>query len=224
LIFLGRKKFYRAAAVLTAVVAGIVIFDNTIYMLPVAGFFFDGRWLMFAAGVLVFYAMKVGGPAAPKKAMMLLGAAFAVVTIWAIKTHLKLHAPMEMAFAFAFAFALIPLFRHDLKMVGSKLLRPVTFCGTMCYSVYLIHLPVVKGVTQFFYRMGVTREWPTIMLTIPVTAIVTVGIAWIFHLLVERRFMNTPSPLASPAKRAESLEAVSLTPASATQPVAEPKG
>ena len=218
LIFLGRKKFYRALAVLTLVVAGILIFDHTIYMLPVAGFFFDGRWLMFAAGVLVFYVIKIAGPTAPKKAMMLLGAAFVVVAIWAAWRRFKLNAATELAFAFAFAFALIPLFRHDVKMAGSKLLRPVTFCGTMCYSVYLIHLPVVKGVTQFFYRMGVTREWPTLAITIPVTIIVTVGIAWIFHLLVERRFMNTPSPLAPPAKRPQAL---SPTPITVAEPVAE---
>src|SRR6202000_2143788 len=147
-------------------VALLLIYNHTVTMLPVSGFFFDGRWLMFAAGVLVFYSTKIGGPDARKWALILLGVSFVVVTIWALKPP-HINAAKELAFSFVFAFALIPLQQRDQQIFNSRILRPVTFCGAMCYSFYLVHMPVVKGVTQLFYRMGVTREWPTIVLTIP---------------------------------------------------------
>jgi peptidoglycan/LPS O-acetylase OafA/YrhL len=198
LLLLRRRWFYKGMAALTVAVALILIYNHTVAMLPVSGFFFDGRWLMFAAGVLVFYCVQVGRPDARKWALILLGVALAVVTIWALKTQ-RNNAAKELAFSFAFAFILIPLQRRDRQIFNSRILRPVTFCGGMCYSFYLVHMPVVKGVTQLFYRMGVTHEWPTILLTIPVTVLVTAGAAWLFYMAVERRFLNSRPSNPAPA-------------------------
>jgi len=61
----------------------------------------------------------------------------------------------------------------------------------MCYSFYLIHWPIVKALSQAFYRIGIQSEWLTLVFTIPVTVFVSACVAWGFHVAIERRFMNT---------------------------------
>jgi peptidoglycan/LPS O-acetylase OafA/YrhL len=78
----------------------------------------------------------------------------------------------------------------------------------MCYSLYLTHWPVVKLVSHLLYLAGVRGLWPTLALTTPVCIAVSVAVAWAFHLLVERRFLNTP-PLMPHVVLAKAAEASS---------------
>ena len=63
----------------------------------------------------------------------------------------------------------------------------------MCYSLYLIHWPVTKAVSHTLFLVGVDSSVETALVTIPLCIAVSVLAAWPFHVLVERRFLNTPS-------------------------------
>ena len=161
------------------------------------GFFFDGYWLQFAAGVLVYYCCVYCNAARARlcTAFLLAGAiAFAVA-------RMKL-PPMgndgvarngfltATAFAFGFAAVLIILKRWDAFIANSRLLLPLNVCGTMCYSLYLIHAPIICTIKGFAdtatnTRIGMFEAVYTIFFCL-------LGGAC-FYRLIERRFLN-PSP------------------------------
>ncbi len=93
---------------------------------------------------------------------------------------------------FAFAAALPWLYRFDRQMAASAALKPLLVCGQMCYSLYLVHQIPVKAVTTALYRHGVTGPLSTLFIAIPVSVGVSVGLGWMFHIVVERRFLNPP--------------------------------
>src|SRR6185437_2981681 len=146
----GRKWFYRSLTAVSVAVLGIMLINNFVVELPVAGFFFDGRWLMFASGVLVFYVLQFGNERSRKAALYLLGLGTCLILPRMFIPHTKVDE--HILGSLPFAMLLIFLFRYDRKIEESRLLRPITLCGVMCYSLYLIHLPIVKVVTQFCYR------------------------------------------------------------------------
>jgi peptidoglycan/LPS O-acetylase OafA/YrhL len=151
----------------------------------VDGFFFDGSWLLFAVGVAVFYRLRyaTGVRAVALDALLLM----------AIPLSLWLSVPIDGAIAgFAFAAALPWLYRFDRQVAASAALKPLLVCGQMCYSLYLVHQIPVKAVTTALYRNGATGPLSTLFVVIPVSVGVSVGLGWMFHVAVERRFLNSP--------------------------------
>ena len=210
----GRKWFYRLMAWLSVAVLAVAVINNSVVALPINGFFFDGRWLMFAAGVLVFYVLQFGTERSRKQAIYLLAFAFcAALAYWyrqhTAKTQQMFYITMarQMFCCFPVAILLIVLFKHDRRIYESRLLRPLTLCGVMCYSVYLVHIPVEKIMTQFFYRAGLQGDWSTLLISIPISILMAVLVAWGFYFLVERRFLNTPPPMSRDQKPAPAEEA-----------------
>jgi peptidoglycan/LPS O-acetylase OafA/YrhL len=186
----GRKWFYKIMAGLSAVVFVIAFIHYAVTPLPIEGFFFDGRWLMFAAGVLVFQVLQFGNERSRKRAIYLLGAAACLSVAWRYLQHLQM--PREIGVSFIFSICLIVLFKRDRQIAESRILRPVTLCGVMCYSLYLVHWPVVKVTSQWFYRSGLQGEWSTLFISVPISVLISILVAWGFHVVVERRFLNTP--------------------------------
>lgn len=92
--------------------------------------------------------------------------------------------------AFLFAILIIVLKGWDDSMNQSKILAPLRFCGTMCYSLYLVHWPLVAVVGRAFDSLGVTSPAGILFITVPCCVAVTLPVAWAFHRLVERRFWN----------------------------------
>jgi peptidoglycan/LPS O-acetylase OafA/YrhL len=151
----------------------------------VDGFFFDGSWLLFAVGVAVFYRLRY--------ARGLRAVALDSVLLMAIPLSLWLSVPIYGAIAgFAFAAALPWLYRFDRQVAASAALKPLLVCGQMCYSLYLVHQIPVKAVTTALYRNGATGPLSTLFVVIPVSVGVSVGLGWMFHVAVERRFLNSP--------------------------------
>jgi len=219
LLLLTRRWFFRASAVLTAVVAGMAAWNVWVHALPVEGFFFDGRWLLFAAGILVYYRIQRATPRFAKLAS--LGLLCAALCALAWRFHDNSAATEEYYTGFFFAFMISLLYRWDLAIATHWLARPITWCGIMCYSVYLIHWPVVKPISHFLYNAGVVGNWRTLAVTLPVCLCASVACAWVFHILVERRFLNTPPVYpwhASGQKTAPSPAPESASPLPAAPP------
>jgi peptidoglycan/LPS O-acetylase OafA/YrhL len=62
----------------------------------------------------------------------------------------------------------------------------------MCYSLYLTHPLVAVPVAWACYRAGLTTPAATVLVTLPLCALLAVGLGYAFHLAVERRFLNPP--------------------------------
>ncbi len=199
LLFLTRQWFFRASAWMTAIIACLAAFHYAIKPLPIDGFFFDGRWLPFAAGMLVYYRIHHASPRFAKWSDVSLFATCCLVAFWRMKTT-QTGIADEFFIGFLFALATGILYRWDSRIVASPLLRPITFCGTMCYSLYLIHWPIVKITSHVMYQAGLRGLWPTVGIVLPVSVACSIGVSWLFHLWVERRFLNTSlvRPVSTP--------------------------
>jgi peptidoglycan/LPS O-acetylase OafA/YrhL len=182
--------------------AGIALVTAVVLGLWLAGLapertFLDPYWLAFAAGALAYWSLVRAGRRGRLLAAMALTASAAVL-LWRYGHVLRLlHSVPEFgaAVGVAFALTLVLLRPLDARLAGSRLLRPLGWVGVRCYSVYLIHWPVVKGVTAATFLAGVRTDAGILLLTVPVGTALSLLAGWWFHRAVERRFLNTrPTP------------------------------
>ncbi len=190
LLALAPRRFFLAAWTATAAATAAML------LLPwprIAGFFFDGHWLAFAAGILVYYRVNYAGrlgrwavTGALLAGTLLYGYAFFPVR----QPHANLGETIFVALAFALLLSL--LHAGDRRLASARPLRPLMFCGTICYSLYLIHWPVVKGVAHAVYLVGLRSDTAIVLVTVPLSVTASVAISWLFYALVEKRFLNAP--------------------------------
>src|SRR5581483_478848 len=151
LLLVGRSLF-RYAMWVTAAVLAIFLFTN-FHPAPISGFFFDGHWLLFAAGILVHQRLThpERRPARAIDAVLIVACAASV--IWWIIGSPAIHAapglenpfnPESYAVGFAFALLLLLLRPWDDRIVATAAARPLLLCGFMCYSLYLTHSASLK--------------------------------------------------------------------------------
>jgi peptidoglycan/LPS O-acetylase OafA/YrhL len=153
---------------------------------PLSGFFFDGRWVVFAAGVLVYYQVSQNS----WRVTLLTRLTLAAGVAYGLRSLSEIDAGTLCAFSFALLISLLhPL---DRRLANLKILRPLMLCGTMCYSVYLIHYPIVKALSHVLSLAGVDGPVGTVLVTMPLCLAVSLVAATWFHRLVERRFLNAP--------------------------------
>jgi peptidoglycan/LPS O-acetylase OafA/YrhL len=187
LLVVCRRRFFSGALAVT----GLTMFAR-LTNLTVPGVFIDGRWFMFAAGIAVYWAVNYPPGAGRRIAVGLVvgGLGYAV-----------LHPPLpggdpghykELLAAFVFALAIMALRRWDGKLARHPLLRPLMFCGTLCFSLYLLHWPITKAISHGAVLAGFTGGPWTVLVVIPVCCGCSIATARLFHRVVERRFINPP--------------------------------
>jgi peptidoglycan/LPS O-acetylase OafA/YrhL len=139
-------RFFVGTAVVSGLTAAAVV-GSRAFGVPIDGFFFDGSWLLFAAGVLVYYMVNHATSRAAR-------GAFQAVLICAIPIG-WMFMPIHGATAgFALAAALPLLQGFDDRIVSARLLRPLRISGEMCYSLYLVHLLPVKAISYALQLSG----------------------------------------------------------------------
>jgi peptidoglycan/LPS O-acetylase OafA/YrhL len=62
----------------------------------------------------------------------------------------------------------------------------------MSYSIYLTHFPIAVCASCYAGWLGITEDHWVAFAVIPATTLASLPGAWLFHRLVERRFMNGP--------------------------------
>ena len=97
----------------------------------------------------------------------------------------------------AFGLAITLLYRYDSVLANLRLLRPIKYCGVICYSLYLVHWPVAKFLGHVLWDAGAQSDRATVLATIPICVAVSVALATAFHFAVERRFLNLPAPASA---------------------------
>jgi len=207
LLLMWPRRYFFAAAVVTAAVAAVALTARNL-RLPVDGFFFDGSWIQFALGILLYYALNYGGG----RARAIAAAAFVLVIVSAASYGsdlLDIHKNASQQFFVAglFGLAAFVLRPFDGKLINQPILGPLRSCGTMCYSLYLVHLPVIDLIHAGLTTTGINAAALSPFISLPLCGGPAIWLAWQFHLFVERRFMNEPVA-AAPRLLAESAVAV----------------
>jgi peptidoglycan/LPS O-acetylase OafA/YrhL len=190
LLLWPRRFFHLAAVVSLAVLALEMRPERLVPALKVVhrystGFFFDGYWLYFAAGIAVYYAINY----ATRLGQWAVAGGLALMLAWGVRTHID-----SRTVSFGFALLLLALHPLDGGLASAAWARPVSWCGTMCYSLYLVHWPVTKAASHLLLNAGIESPAETLLVTVPISIALSIAAAWPFHLLVERRFLNTPKP------------------------------
>ena len=87
-------------------------------------------------------------------------------------------------------------------MTRSRILQPVTMCGRMCYSLYLMHWLVCVTIGHILLNVGLHSLHQVLWITVPILFVLSIAASWVFYMLVERHFLNTPNvpvkPIALP--------------------------
>jgi len=188
---LTRRFFFSALSLVTvAVIAGLFMFP--LLGVSTLGLFLDGKWLMFAAGIVVYYALNY----APARAVAWFCVPLGFGALCAAAGPQQLLLPrinepnQSYLCAFSFALLLLGLHRWDGQLAQARIVRPLAFCGERCYSLYLVHWPVVTVVSWAFNRLGLRQPVAILFLGVGCCLAVAVGLAHLFHCLIERRFWN----------------------------------
>lgn len=76
-------------------------------------------------------------------------------------------------------------------LIGVFTWKPWVFLGTIAYSLYLVHVFVIYEFKNMLVAwLPVHPAWAVM----PLDLTVTVGLAWLFHLVIERPFMSKRAP------------------------------
>ena len=112
--------------------------------------------------------------------------------------------------AIGFAIAILFLRPLDGFINNSKVLMPVTFCGRMCYSLYLVHWLVAVVLGHLLLQAGIHGLVPVLTISAPIIFAVSIGASWAFYMLVERHFLNTANMTAADLAAAAKGEATAV--------------
>ncbi|HEV3166318.1 MAG TPA: acyltransferase [Isosphaeraceae bacterium] len=198
LLLLVPRRFFSGIVAVSVITAGMLVLSARQPWIHINGFFFDGNWLMFAAGVFVYY--RTNYPAGAGSRLVPGALCLGLLTLMAVRYGLMRHSDNDVLkdtlyslwIGAAFAVAILWLRPLDERICGIKVLAPIAFCGRMCYSLYLLHWPISKLISHVLFNMGVRGYWPVLTITIPVVTAVSIGASWVFYVLVERHFLNPP--------------------------------
>lgn len=199
LLVLAPKRWFTGVALVSAGVLLARVARRYYPQLPYDGLFYDGQWLLFAAGIVVYGVLtyrRAPTWAATAAALLAPAGGFAALAArrpgWATDG-------VSFAVGLAFAAGLLALAPREARLAAHPLLRPLNWCGVRCYSLYLIHWPIAKGLSHAAAEAGRDGPWFTLLATFPAIAALSVAATALFHVAVERRFLTAPPSPARPA-------------------------
>ena len=196
LLFAAPRRFFFGAWVVSALVVGFKAIAVGLG-LNIYGLFFDGRWLEFAIGIWLYWTLNYAGGIVRRIAHVSACAASALVlgafVYGPSRALISGGRPLELAVGILFATLLLFLRPFDARLAASRPFAPLMWCGTMCYSLYLVHWPIAKLLSSAAWSLRMT-SWPlTLFVTVPLCALLSILAARGFHVFVERRFINAPA-------------------------------
>jgi peptidoglycan/LPS O-acetylase OafA/YrhL len=162
------------------------------------GTFLDGRWLILAVGIMVYYRVNYASRTVGHliHALLLLG----LLTSHLGPARMLDWEPtkdLERFIAFGFGLTISLLHSWDRVIMRHWIAQGLSYCGSFSYSIYLMHPLVTKAISYSFFRQGYVSPWFTLLLIVPTCLIVSLLVSRLFYHLVERRFTNSDSPTTS---------------------------
>lgn len=176
-LFAGRR-FYHVLAALTVVTVPFLL-TSAAYE---SGLFLP-HWPFFALGLGVAAARETN-VAPPKAAWPLAVAAMAFGLSRAPTTPDGGPKMVAAEFVFAVGFALAVWLSSSCPL--PRLLRPLAYLGTISYSVYLLHVPLLMVAMDWAARFAAFGTLPWALLVLAGVVVASVP----FHILAERPFVS----------------------------------
>jgi peptidoglycan/LPS O-acetylase OafA/YrhL len=186
ILLLAPRRFFPITAVITSLVF-IIQWVSLKSGVDVTGFFFDGQWLLFALGVLVYYRINY----ANRWQGWTINVGLVALIIFCRFCPIFFNQ-YAMFFGACFALLLSLCHRFDKQMSAATLFRPLFWCGTMCYSLYLVHGIVLKFVMPCLASLAHFDDVSRLLVLIPICSLLSVAAGWSFYICVERHFINPP--------------------------------
>jgi peptidoglycan/LPS O-acetylase OafA/YrhL len=184
LLVLSRRnmnRFFAGAAVVTLLTFGVGA--SPALQSRLSGVFLDGHWIMFACGIAVYRDRAHAGLWEQR-------AIRGVLALLCLTGLAMRPISLSLVICTAFALVLIALQRFDAAWASARVPRLFWWCGTRCYSLYLVHWPLTRPLERVLFEYGVRSPWASLLITLPVCVGASLAAAWAFHALVERRFLN----------------------------------
>jgi peptidoglycan/LPS O-acetylase OafA/YrhL len=194
LLLITRRWFFAGVLAVTVCVTAGVLLDWG--GMPVKGTFLDGRWLMFAAGVGVYWNLTrpVRAARVALVIVLLLGAVYACRNLEVLfsRSHFsRLADGKELLPGCLFAFVLLIAHRWDNWTANCTVGRSLAKVGKYSYSLYLIHYPICLVIAHAAYRAGITGAWQTLLLVTPLGVWLSMRAGEAFYQAIERHFTVT---------------------------------
>lgn len=181
-LFLARARFFSATIAVTALVLAVRSLGAARGW-PIFGTFLDGHWLMFAAGIYVYWTRNYASREWPAYVLLAIGLVYAHVV-----------PNFNLIVSLLFAMLLLALHRFDARWENIHGLAPLRAAGTICYSLYLVHGPIARAVSTYAFEAGVTGAWAALLGVLPVSLVLSCSLGAAFWWIVERRFLNPKRP------------------------------
>lgn len=207
LLLVSPRRFFLAAGMVTCLVLVTAVTSFKSIGFSFSGSFLDGQWLLFAAGMLIYVKRCY----ATRQQSRLIDAALLLAFLGCLGLRLGVMELPRMRFTaearllawslvFGSGFAVLMslLEGWDASLARARVLWPLTWCGQMCYSLYLVHATCTVMISQALAKQGITGIWPTLLVTLPLAMTAAILASRLFHELVEKRFLNPPSTLLAP--------------------------
>lgn len=204
LLLVARRGFFAGVCVAALATLALAPWSFKDVGLKVDGFFYDGSFLLFAAGVTLYLRRNYATPAAERVLDGLLVAG--AVGAFLFRRHALAHFVLgdferlladQFLLGSAFAVVLAATQRFDARSAAWPVARALRGCGRMCYSLYLVHYPIASVVTAALAERGVRGLGPVVLVAVPAVLALSLVAGRVFHLSVERRFLNPPARAAA---------------------------
>ena len=208
-VLLAPRRLFGIVAVVSVMVF-LILIDFIRLPFAIDGFFFDGSWLEFAAGVCVYYRRNY----ASRFASRLIDIGLLAATVWAARAvpdsaAFKQSIPAHLTIAFAAAFLFGLLQGYDAVTVRWRILLPLRWCGVRCFSLYLVHGPAVYVTSRLLQHFGWTTPIEILLGVVPVCVAVSLACGWLFHRFIESYFLNPALPTpATPIVEASAVSQI----------------
>jgi peptidoglycan/LPS O-acetylase OafA/YrhL len=202
LLLICARRFFAGVTVTTLLVAAVLACSKA-RGAHIDGFFFDGSWFQFAMGIAVYYALNYGGRLVYTATLV---GFFLVALAAVVRFGQGLLLPDKndaQVYLVASVFGIVAMLLRprDAAIGSSRWLMPISACGVMCYSLYLVHFPVTKLVESIVRAIGVTPATVSPFVSISLCAVPSLMLSTYFHRSIERRFMNPQVDERTPQHR-----------------------
>lgn len=201
----GAKRLFSAAALVTV----LTLVARHVFRamgIDTHGFFIDGHWLLFAAGILVYHTVNYGSTKHKVAALGVLAASmvYGVLDRRMQTDHFQRHLDEYIFISSIFASALIVFRKWDRWLAELRVAKPIAACGRMSYSIYLTHYLLVVVLSCSLAMAGISTDGWVALLVVPFCIVAAMPPAALFHKYVEKRFMNAPAAKSKPSSNINS--------------------
>ena len=194
MIAFAPRYFFHLAALTTGIV-GVVAASAGPDAPQLDGFFFDGSWLLFAVGILVYWISNYGNRVARISAVLALTISFAILTYFGFLSlnDSPRSVRQQLLVASVFGAWLLTAPHLDSKLATAGVMKPLATLGKMSFSLYLVHYPITMFVHAIFIARGIQSEAINPWQSIAACVLISIPTAYAFYVVVERRFLSRRS-------------------------------